>query len=405
MTSEIAVDSAHPAFEATLPRSARKAQINPTGEETLKPNQDPEAEPKHIWIDLENSPHVPFFKPVIDALEHRGFRVTVTARDCFQVCDLAELFGLNYRRVGRHFGKNTLAKFAGLGTRMLQMTPGVLRDRPDLAVSHGSRSMFLLASLLRIPTLTIVDYEHVSWINWFRDCWILAPEIIPEQAVRGLGVAKDHILRYPGIKEDVYVPSFRPDSSLRELLGIAAQEVVVTLRPPASEAHYHNPESDFLLDAVFALLDVTANVKAVLLPRTPKQHLQLRQKWPRLFERGKVIVPAHAVDGLDLIWLSDLVVSGGGTMNREAAALGVPVYSIFRGKLGSVDQYLSQTGRLALIGSGDEVRRRIRLVHRRRGLAPDLTARAALQTVVDSIVMLSKCGRMRELKRAAVLGH
>ena len=243
---------------------------------------------------------------------------------------------MEYRRVGSHYGEHTLAKLAGLGTRMLQMAPRTLLRRPDLAVSHGSRSMFLLASLLGIPTLTILDYEHVSWINWFRHSWVLAPEIIPQRAVSGFGARPDHILRYPGIKEDVYVPAFHPDPSIRELLGLAEGGLIMTVRPPASEAHYHNPESEVLLDAVFALLEKTAGAKAVLLPRTARQHEELRGKWPQLFAQEKVVVPTHAIDGLDLIWLSDLVISGGGTMNREAAALGVPVYSIFRGKLGAV---------------------------------------------------------------------
>jgi len=352
---------------------------------------------KHIWIDLENSPHVPFFKPIIDELERCGFEITVTARDCFQVCELAELFGLGYRRVGSHYGKHKLAKLAGLGTRMLQMAPGVLLRRPDLAVSHGSRSMFLLASLLGIPTLTILDYEHVSWINWFRHSWILAPEIIPEKAVEEFGVRPNHILRYPGIKEDVYVPSFHPDGSIGELLGLTGDDVIVTIRPPASEAHYHNPESEVLLDAVFALLAKTSHARAVLLPRTMKQHQDLRGKWLPLFEQGKVVVPTYAIDGLDLIWLSDLVISGGGTMNREAAALGVPVYSIFRGRLGAVDQYLSDTGRLTLISKAEEVERRIRLVKRQSAPDPDSLEKSALSTVVRNIVLLSEHGRAAQL--------
>ncbi len=352
---------------------------------------------KHIWIDLENSPHVPFFKPIIDELERCGFEVTVTARDCFQVCELAELFGLEYRRVGSHYGKHTLAKLAGLGTRMLQMAPRTLLRRPDLAVSHGSRSMFLLASLLGIPTLTILDYEHVSWINWFRHSWVLAPEIIPQRAVSGFGARPDHILRYPGIKEDVYVPAFHPDPSIRELLGLAEGGLIMTVRPPASEAHYHNPESEVLLDAVFALLEKTAGAKAVLLPRTARQHEELRGKWPQLFAQEKVVVPTHAIDGLDLIWLSDLVISGGGTMNREAAALGVPVYSIFRGKLGAVDQYLSDTGRLTLISKPDEVESRIRLVSRDSAAVPRLRETSALTTVVRNIVLLSEHGRDAQL--------
>jgi predicted glycosyltransferase len=59
-----------------------------------------------------------------------------------------------------------------------------------------------------------------------------------------------------------------------------------------------------------------------------------------------VIVPERAVDAQSLIAFSDLVVSAGGTMNREAAALGVPVYTTYGGRLGGVDEALIREGRL-----------------------------------------------------------
>lgn len=343
---------------------------------------------KTIWIDLENSPHVPFFRPIVEELKRRGHDVIVTARDCFQVCELADLFGMEYKRVGRHYGKNMLSKLAGLGVRTLQMSPHVLHRRPDLAVSHGSRSMFFLASCLRIPTLTILDYEHVRWMNFVQSSWIMVPETVPVNAASGFGIPQDHLVRYPGIKEDVYVPSFVPDPDCRGRLGLGQDEIVVTIRPPASEAHYHNPESEKLLDAVFQLMGTTPGVKGILLPRTPKQEAELRKRAANLFERGSLRVLDHVVDGLDLIWLSDLVISGGGTMNREAAALGVPVYSIFRGRLGAVDRYLSDMGRLHLVQSVSDVRARIRLEKRDRARTTPPGEASTFNAVVDNILMV-----------------
>jgi uncharacterized protein len=339
--------------------------------------------PKKIWIDLENSPHVPFFKPIIEELEKRGHAVTVTARDCFQVCQLADLFGLQYKVVGRHYGKHTAAKLAGLGIRGLQMSPLVWREKPDLALSHGSRSQFVLASLLGIPTLTIFDYEYSKWVSFFQPTWVMVPEVMPESAV---GVSPDRLMRYPGIKEDVYAPAFRPDPALRHQLGLRESDLVVTIRPPANEAHYHNPESERLLDAVFEFLSQHAQARAVLVPRTTKQGNELRRRWPRLFEGRQMFIPEHVVDGLGLIWASDLVISGGGTMNREAAALNVPVYSIFRGRIGAVDHYLHSTGRLTLIESADEVRGKLKLVRRNRSARPDVQQHDTLRVVVDNIV-------------------
>lgn len=345
---------------------------------------------KRIWIDLDNSPHVPFFRPIAEELERRGYSVVFTARDCFQVRQLADLMKLNYRSIGHHYGKRKVAKLVGIVVRALQLFPYVLRNWPQLAVSHGSRSMFALASLLRIPTITIIDYEHIRWAWYSGNAWAMLPELIPPTALK---LRKNRILRYPGIKEDVYAPSFRPDPTIKRTLGITNEEVVVTLRPPADEAHYHNPESEVLLDAVLEMISQTANIKVVLVPRTAKQESELRMRWPGLFDSGKVIVPKQAVDGLDLIWASDLVISGGGTMNREAAALGVPVYSIFRGKTGAVDEYLTKRGRLVLLQSADEVRTNLKLVRREIGTRNLGMKRDALRAIVDHIVEIAESRR------------
>lgn len=214
---------------------------------------------------------------------------------------------------------------------------------------------------------------------------MMTPEVIPSKIFVDNGFRLDHVLHYPGIKEDVYVPSFLPDPSLKESLGLGSEELLVVIRPPATEAHYHNPESEKLLMAVFDLLGNHPEAKTVLLPRTPKQEAELRSARPELFSSGKVVVPKHAVNGLDLIWYSDLVISGGGTMNREAAALGIPVYSLFRGKLGAVDRHLAQTGKLTLLESEQDVREKLKLVRRERRSTFLPEQEATLQAVVGHI--------------------
>jgi predicted glycosyltransferase len=338
--------------------------------------------PKKIWIDLDNSPHVPFFAPIIEELESRGYSVLVTARDCFQVCELADLLSLRYQRIGRHYGKNKLLKLAGLGTRALQLAPTILRERPDLALSHGSRSQLLLSALLKVPSIVAIDYEFARGLVLLKPDWIMIPEPLSESTIE----LKGRILKYPGIKEDVYVPRFKPDPRIRTDLGLNGDDLVVTVRPPANEAHYHNPESDALFHAVINLLSNQPKTKVVLLPRNQRQELSVRKSWPNLFASGKMIVPTHAVDGLNLIWHSDLVISGGGTMNREAAALGVPVYSIFRGRIGAVDRYLAHTGRLVLVESIDDVRTKIMLNHRQQPTEREGQASSALRKIVDNVV-------------------
>jgi uncharacterized protein len=345
---------------------------------------------RKVWIDLDNSPHVPFFLPIIRELERRGCEVVLTARDCFQVCELADMAGLKYRKIGRHYGKRRIAKLAGLGIRMLQLAPCILGKRPEISVSHGSRSLIALSGLLGIRNITIADYEHADfrvakWLGPARKKWMMTPEVIPPDTFIDNGMQPDHVLHYPGIKEDVYVASFQPDPSLKKSLGLAAEELTVVIRPPASEAHYHNPESEKLLKAVFDLLGSHPEAKAVLLPRTAKQESELRSARPELFASGRVVVPKHAVDGLDLIWYSDVVISGGGTMNREAAALGIPVYSLFRGKLGAVDRHLAKAGKLTLLESEQDVREKLKLVRRERRSSFLPEQEATLRAVVGHI--------------------
>jgi predicted glycosyltransferase len=348
-----------------------------------------------IWIDLDNSPHVPFFAPIIAELRDRGYQVLLTGRDCSQTRELIGLFGLECRIIGRHVGKNRLLKLAGLLARASQLAPTAIRERPILAVSHGSRSQLLAASALRIPAMFIGDYEFSTTSAGVHPRWFVCPEVIPASSVTTNGT---QVLKYPGIKEDVYVPGFVPDGSLRRQLGLAADDLVVTVRPPATDAHYHNPESTHLFEVVMDIVRARADVRVVLLPRNERQGSWLRERWPDLFASGRVRIPESVVDGLNLIWYSDLVVSGGGTMNREAAALGVPVYSIFRGKTGAVDRYLSDTGRLVMLESADDVRIRMPLVRRTRPAAPAGGSRAALAAIVDHITAAATAIQKRALR-------
>lgn len=318
---------------------------------------------KRIWIDLDNSPHVPFFFPIVRALEAQGHKVSLTTRDCFQVCSLADRYGLSYRRIGKHYGANKALKVLGTLWRSVQLLPIVLGKRPDVSMSHGSRPLVLLSSMLNIPTVLLFDYEHATSLPFLKPALGMAPEMISDP---GLARRFQHGLRsYSGLKEDVYAWSFKPDGSILKELGLKDSDIVATIRPPATEAHYHNPEAEKLFVEVVEFLGSIADMRMVILPRNEKtQRDFILNTWPKWCAEKKVIIPDHVVDGLNLVWHSDFVVSGGGTMNREAAALGVPVYSIFRGKLGAVDKYLSEHGRLTLIESVPEVRSKIRPVRR-----------------------------------------
>ncbi len=339
--------------------------------------------PRRIWIDLDNTPHVPFFHPIIRELERAGHTVVVTARDAFQVCSLADRHGLAYTTVGRHYGANKLLKVAGTVWRAAELLPFALREKPDISMSHGSRSLVIVSGLLRIPSMLLFDYEHATRIPLLRPALGVAPASIDASAL-----AKDfrHGVRsYAGLKEDVYAAGFRPDPTILDEIGVSPQDLLVTVRPPATEAHYHNPEAEALYVEVVELLGAMPGVRIVILPRTAgTQREFVLRTWPRWCEEKKVLLPERALDGLNLVWHSDLVVSGGGTMNREAAALGVPVYSIFRGKLGAVDRYLADQGRLILLETKEEVRSRIRVEKRPRHADAALADRPALRQILDA---------------------
>ena len=213
----------------------------------------------------------------------------------------------------------------------------------------------------------------------------MVPDVIPTS---GIKFQASHVLKYPGIKEDVYVDRFESDPSLRARLGCGEQDILVVMRPPANEAHYHNPQSDELYRASIARLTKHPEVKIVLLPRNKKQEAAAREAWSDSVAAGKLLIPSEVVDGRNLIWNSDLVISGGGTMNREAAALGVPVYSIFRGETGAVDQFLAREGRLDLIETVEEVATKIVLRRRTRSSTQGQPQRCALEVIADTIVSL-----------------
>lgn len=341
---------------------------------------------RRIWIDFDNSPHVPFFAPIIDELRKRGYEVALSARDAYQVFDLADRMGFRYAKIGRHYGKHKVFKVLGTVLRTLQLIPFALRNKPDLAVSHGSRGQIIVCSLLGIPSLGIMDYEFARSVAILSPKWLMVPDVIPDSA---LAIERAHILKYPGIKEDVYAPQFAPDPSIIAELSLKPGTLVVTLRPPATEAHYHNPEGEALYEAAVLYLAEQPNVAVVLLPRNVRQAEAARKRWSSLLADGKMVIPEHAVDGLNLIWHSDLVISGGGTMNREAAALGVPVYSIFRGPIGAVDRYLSDHKRLIMVESVDEIRTKIKLCRRERPAERCHQHNGTLSKIVTEIIGLS----------------
>jgi hypothetical protein len=310
-----------------------------------------------IWIDLANSPHVPFFRALAGEFRARGHEVSVTAREFAQTVELAEAAGLRPSVVGGHGGGKLSGKAGNLLGRAWALARWARGKRFGLAVSHNSYSQVLAARALGLRAVTLMDYEHqpANHLAFRLASRVVVPESFPEEALRRFGARAGRVRRYRGIKEDVYLADFEPDPDFAGLLiskfGIdASRDTLVVVRPPAREALYHRFENE-LFDGLLARLLASSNVQVVLLARTDAQ----REEVVARHAADNLHAPREALDGANLVAAADLVVSAGGTMNREAAALGVPAATVYAGRWAALDEQLVRAGRLKRISSREEI--------------------------------------------------
>jgi uncharacterized protein len=297
-----------------------------------------------IWIDMTASAHVLVFRPLIEIMRGRGDEVEITARDYAQTLQLLELHGLTADAViGKHGGRSRFQKARQMTHRLGALRRWAKGRDFDVALAHGSHELTMTARRLGIPSSTTFDYEFATLqhqLGCRAATKVVVPEAIPPERLRPYGVKPPKLLQYAGLKEEYYLSDFEPDRSLLERHAVDPDRVLVVLRPPPDVSLYHrhsNPLFPMTLDHLGRL----ENVHAFVLPRTEEQ-----REYVRSLDLPSVILPEVAVDAQSLIALSDVVVSAGGTMNREAAALGVPVYTTYGGRLGGVDEELIRQGRL-----------------------------------------------------------
>jgi predicted glycosyltransferase len=302
-----------------------------------------------VWIDLTNSPHVLVMRPVIEVLREDGHDVEVTARDFAQTLQLLDRFGIEHTAIGRHRGEGLADKAAGLASRSTALVRWARRrastrgERFDVALGHGSNDVSVAARLLRIPCSTMFDYEWAAvqhHVNCRLAQAVVVPDAIPPERLERYG-AKGKIQAYEGLKEEYYLADFEPDAGVLAELGIDRGRPLVVVRTPPEVSLYHRFENDLFADVLARLREAASSdsVQSVALPRTPAQRAQLS-------DVEGFTVPERAIDAQSLIAYADLVISAGGTMNREAVALGTPVYTTFEGRLGAVDERLIAENRL-----------------------------------------------------------
>jgi len=289
------------------------------------------------------SAHPLVFRPLISLLRTRGDEVEITTRDYAQTIQLIQSHGLEATVIGHHGGRSAFGKARQMWSRLRALRQWARGRKFDIALAHGSHELTMTARRLGIPSSTTFDYEW-AWLQHQLGCRaatkVVVPDTIPPERLARYGAEPPKLVQYPGLKEEYYLSDFEPDPSVLEPFGLDAARVLVVLRPPPDVSLYHR-HSNPLFPLTLDFLGKRADVHAIVLPRTEEQ-----RDFVRGLELPSVIVPERAVDAQSLIALSDLVVSAGGTMNREAAALGVPVYTTYGGRLGGVDEALIRDGRL-----------------------------------------------------------
>lgn len=304
-----------------------------------------------IWVDCTAAAHPLVLRPIIERLEARGHEVFVTAREYGQTIGVLERLGISYEAVGSHAGASSLKKGAALAGRSAALARVVWRRRPDLALAHGSVDLALVSWLYRIPSVQMQDYEFAGLqrqVAFRLARRVLMPDSIPVERLRRVGAKERKLLRFPGLKEEYYLAGFEPDPAVLDELRLDRGKVLVVLRPPPETSAYH--ERNDLYGATIRRLAEAGGVQAVIVPRTAEQGSAVRA-----MGAANLIVPERAIDAQSLIAFADLVVSAGGTMNREAVALGTPVYTTFAGRMGGVDEALIADGRLRVLADPAEL--------------------------------------------------
>jgi predicted glycosyltransferase len=297
-----------------------------------------------VWVDVTNSPHVPFFRPLLTLLAERGHEVTVTAREFAQTIELLEDATIPHEIVGPpHGGASVTRKVRAMTVRLPALRRFARGRGFDVALSHASHELPLAARSLGIPSAYAFDYEFARVQHGLGSraaTRVVVPEAIPQGRLDRLGARARKVRRYPGLKEEYALAGFTPDEGTLTALEIDRGRVLVVVRTPPEVSLYHRHGNPLFVD-VLERLGSDPAVQAVVLPRTPEQR-------DVIVARGlpSLVVPERAVDARSVVALADLVVSAGGTMNREAVALGTPVYTTFSGRLGAVDEGLVADGRL-----------------------------------------------------------
>lgn len=279
-----------------------------------------------IWFDIDNTPHVNFFKPFV---KHFG----VTHDLIFSLKQFAEVeklfhseIGMDYQMIGKHKGGSKIMKVIGVGQRTIQLLAKM--EKFDLKISIGGDSSNLCAKIRGKKSVTFDDNETAP--NWryspFTD-FAFWPVAIDEKVIFNQGFKPSKTYRYNGFKEDVYIADYQPDPQFLTHLPF---DNYVVVRPENILANYVGLKRTIVPELVDLLVDKGINV--LYLPR-------YKHDFGLVKPSNSIFIPPNPLNGLDVCYYADAVLTGAGTLAREAACLGTPAVSFFAGKkLLMVDQ-------------------------------------------------------------------
>lgn len=308
-----------------------------------------------LWFDFDNSPHVPLFRPVLRELDNRNVDYLVTIREFAQTRELCDLWNIKYHLIDKHGGKYKINKLINLFNRSFKLRNYIKDKNISLAISHGSRTQLVTSRRLKIPSILMLDYEYTeNKIFNYLSNYLLMPVFIPDERLKSAGFNLSKVIRYNGFKEEIYLSEFVAENSFREKIGVSNNDILIVIRPPSLLGNYRTQKSEDLFIEALRYFNECPDCHCCIISRTKEDKNLINDL---NLKNGNIKFLEKTVDGLQLLNAADIVLSGGGTMNRESALLGTETYSIFKGRKPYLDEYLRDLGLLNFIESPSDLKK------------------------------------------------
>jgi predicted glycosyltransferase len=297
-----------------------------------------------FWVDVDNPPQAQYLSPIARELRRRGHEVLITARNHPPTLEVLANRGEVAVPVGGSFGASKASKVVGTLRRTVSLIGLVRRriGRPVATVST-SRSGVLAARVLSSPSFTILDYEGVELGAFIKSgTTLLHPEAVPASRFVERGFPAGRLHSFPGLKEDIAFSGLDLDGSGEDSLPPPRDTslAAVLVRPPSQTSHYRVEESLRALELVLDQLADETGIQVIFSPREDSQNQMIRSRnW-----RVQPVTLNQPVPLVSLLREVDHVITGGGTMLREAAWFGVSGSTVFQGPMPAVDEWLEAQG-------------------------------------------------------------